>query len=35
MRITITLKRIRITVSSIKKAAPTTTGSGKAVKPNQ
>ena len=35
MRITITLKRIRITISSIKKAAPASTKSGKAfIKPN-
>ena len=34
MRITITLKRIRITISSIKKAAPASTKSGKAcIKP--
>ena len=30
MRITITLKGIRITISSIKKAAPTETRNGKA-----
>ena len=30
MRITITLKRIRITISKIEKAAPATTKSGKA-----
>ena len=33
MRITITLRRIRITISSIKKAAPAATKSGKAIKP--
>lgn len=32
MRITISLRRIRITISSMKKAAPTPTGSGKPVK---
>ena len=31
MRITITLKRIRITISKIKKAAPAETKSGKAT----
>lgn len=33
MKITITLKRWRITISNIKKAAPAGTKSGKAVKP--
>ena len=33
MKITITLKRLRITISSIKKAAPAPTKSGKAIKP--
>ena len=33
MRITITLKRLKITISSIKKAAPAGTKSGKATKP--
>ncbi len=32
MKITITLKYLRITISSIKKAAPAETKSGKAVK---
>lgn len=33
MKITITLKRWRITISNIKKAAPATTKSGEAKKP--
>lgn len=33
MKLTITLKRVRITISSIKKAAPAEPKSGKAVKP--
>ena len=33
MRVTITLRCIRITISSITKAAPASTKSGKAVKP--
>lgn len=33
MKITVTLKRVRITISSIKKAAPADTKSGKAEKP--
>ena len=33
MKITITLKRWRITISNIKKAAPAEPKSGKAVKP--
>ena len=32
MKITITLKRLRITISYIKKAAPADTKSGKAIK---
>lgn len=32
MKITITMNRLRITISSIKKAAPAGTKSGKAIK---